>query len=304
MLTAGFHISRDYLERAELTAVQRSHDPPSFTLPLLDSLTSRVPLREETQQIIADLEGVSGYPVQVVPVSEMGVLATISTSPHLTGSYVIQFRAGIPFKDYVVAFQCGHVLRLLSLREAERFQFATGDTAMAWGVELVRGFQRTQRRPALPESVLTGFAEQLISGLFTQIRSIPIGMRIDAWLAADYPALAGEQAEAVAAQQQEALSCLSPQVRAMVPDQIVSASILLSAAYAIFCDRLLGTTQFQVPYAASGFKELGEALVKIFDDMPAEPSLDRALVDAWAREIGLDGKYTWLPLASSDSKAS
>jgi len=263
-----------------------------------------VPLRAETQQIIAELEGVSGYPVQVLPVPDLGVLARISTTAHATGSYVIQVRAGIPFKDYVVAFQCGHVLRLLSLREAERCQFATGDAAMAWGVELVKGFQKTQRRPALPAPVLSGFAEQLISGLFTQLRSIPTGMRIDAWLAADYPALAEEQAEALAAQQQEALSCLSPQVRAMVPDQIVSAGILLNAAYAIFCDRLLGTTQFQVPYVASGFKGLAEALIKIFDDMPAEPSSDRALVDAWAREIGLDGKYTWVPLASGDSKAS
>jgi hypothetical protein len=235
------------------------------------------------------------------------VFGRISTSPHATGSYVIQYRAGIPFKDYVVAFQCGHVLRLLSLREADRFQFATGDTATAWAVELVKDFQKaqkTQRRPALPASVLSGFADQLISGLFTQLRSIPTGMRIDASLAADYPALADDQAEALAAQQQEALSCLSPQVRAMVPDQIVSASILLNAAYAIFCDRLLGTTQFQVPYAASGFKELAEALVKIFDDMPAEPSSDRALVDAWAREIGLDGKYAWVPLASGNSKPS
>lgn len=121
-------------------------------------------------------------------------------------------------------------------------------------------------------------------------------MRVDAWLAANYPTLADQQADSLAAQQQEALSCLSPQVRAMVPDEIVSASILLNTAHALFCDRLLGITQYQVPYAASGFKELGQALVRIFDEMPVDASSDRTLVDRWATEIGLDGKFTWVPL--------
>lgn len=129
-------------------------------------------------------------------------------------------------------------------------------------------------------------------------------MRIDAWLATDYPGLADQQAESLAAQQEEALTCLSPQVRAVVPDEIVSASILLNSAYALFCDRLLGTTAYAVPYAASGFKDLGGALLTIFDELPAEPSSDRALVDRWAQEIGLVGKYSWVPLPSAGAKVS
>jgi hypothetical protein len=261
-------------------------------------------LREETQQIIAELEHLSGLPVQVVAVADLGLMAKITTSPHATGSYVVQYRPGLPFKDYVVAFQCGHVLRLLSLPDSERFQFATDSAATQWATQLVGSFLTNSRRPALSDSVLATFTEQLVSNLFTQLRSIPVGMRVDAWLAAEYPALADEQAESLAAQQKEALSCLSPQVRAMVPDEIVSASILLNAAYALFCDRLLGTTQYQVPYAASGFKDLGAALLGIFDDLPAEPSSDRVLVDRWAQEIGLDGKYAWVPLPSASPRVS
>jgi len=273
-------------------------------LPLVDSAAGRVALRAETQQIIAELEHVSGLPVQVVAVADLGVMARVTTSPHVTGSYVIQYRPGISFKDYVVAFQCGHVLRLLALPEAERFQFATHTAATKWGTQLVTGFLKSSRRPVPPDPVLAAFTEQLITGLFTQLRSIPIGMRIDAWLAADYPGLAEEQAESLAAQQKEALSCLSPQVREMVPDEIVSASILLNTAYALFCDRLFGTTHYHVPYAASGFEDLGRALLRLFDELPAEPSSDRALVDAWAREIGLDGKYKWLPLGPAAPKVS
>jgi hypothetical protein len=258
-------------------------------------------LRTETQGVVAELERLSGFAVQVVPVQNLAVMAKVTTSPKATGSYVVQYRAGISFKDYLVAFQCGHVLRLLSLPEPERFQFATRSAATEWGARLVRAFWKSSGRPTPRDPVLATVTEQLVSGLFTQLRSIPIGMRVDAWLAADYRALADQQAEALAAQQKEALSCLSPQVRAMVPDEIVSASILLNTAYALFCDRLLGATQYHVPYAASGFKDLGEALLEVFDELPAGPSSDRALVDRWAREIGLDGKYTWVPLASATS---
>ena len=262
-------------------------------------------LREETQHILAELERVSGFPVHVIAVADLPVMATVTTSPHATGSYLVQHRPGLSFTDYLVAFECGHVLRILSVPQSERFQFSTGEPAKTWGMGLVRGFfSKRSTPPPPPESVLISFTEQLVSGLFTQLRSIPVGMRVDAWLADSYPALADQQAESLAAQQQEALSCLSPQVRAMVPDEIVSASILLNAAYAIFCDRLLRMTQYQVPYAASGFKGFCEALMRIFDEMPADPSSDRALVDRWAKEIGLDGKYKWAPLPASNTMGS
>jgi hypothetical protein len=124
-------------------------------------------------------------------------------------------------------------------------------------------------------------------------------MRIDAWLAESYASLAEQQADALAAQQKEALVCLSPQVRAMVPDQIVSASILLNAAYALFCDRMLGTEVYHVPYAASGFVDLAHPLLASYDDISPDPSADRGLVDRWATEIGLSGMYEWLPLSRS-----
>ncbi|HPS79484.1 MAG TPA: hypothetical protein PLS53_15095, partial [Thermoanaerobaculaceae bacterium] len=91
-------------------------------------------MRAETRQIIAEVEQVSGFPVQTIAVPELGMVARITTSPHITGSYLIQYRAGIPFKDYAVAFQCGHVLRLLSLPESERLQFATTDATTQWAV--------------------------------------------------------------------------------------------------------------------------------------------------------------------------
>jgi hypothetical protein len=129
-------------------------------------------------------------------------------------------------------------------------------------------------------------------------------MRIDAWLAETYPALAEQQVDALTTQQKEALACLSPQVRGMVPDQIVSASILLNTVYALFCDRMLRTEVYQVPYAASGFVDLARPLLSVYDELPPDPSSDRALVDRWAVEIGLRDLYEWLPLSRSEPSIS
>jgi hypothetical protein len=41
----------------------------------------------------------------------------------------------------------------------------------------------------LPAPSLRKYADQLFDGLMTQLRSVPIGLRVDAWLAADYSEL-------------------------------------------------------------------------------------------------------------------
>jgi hypothetical protein len=256
-------------------------------------------VRPETQKIIAEVETRSGLPVQVIPMRDLPVVATVTMSPHATDSYVIRYRPGIAFKDYIVAFQCGHVLRALALPERQRVQFASTGEARSWAERLLRARLAATKKPTFPDAVIEPFAANLVDGLLTQLRSIPVGMRVDAWLAEEYPALADEQALSISLQQQEALVSLSPAVKEAVPDEIVAGSVLLNTAYALFCDRLLGTAEYQVPYVAAGFKELGGALLAIFDELPADPASDVALVDRWAQEIGLSGKYQWVSMAAS-----
>jgi hypothetical protein len=108
-------------------------------------------LRPETEEIIAEVERNTGLAVQVIAVSDLGVLANVTTSPQATGSYVVRYRRGIGFKDYLVAFQCGHLLRLLALPESQRFQFAATGAAMQWGMKLVWGFL-TRSSPPPPRT--------------------------------------------------------------------------------------------------------------------------------------------------------
>lgn len=261
-------------------------------------------MRLETQRIVTEVEKQSGLPVQVVPMRNLAVAAKVTMSPHATDSYVIQVRAGLSYTDYAVAFQCGHVLRTLAVPAGDRVQFASAPAGLAWGERLVRAHLSAAKKLQLPDSVLAGFVDQLVGGLLLQLRSIPIGMRIDAWLADEFPSLGDLQAEAFAVQQQEALGCLSPQVKVTVPDEIIAGSILLNTANSLFCDRVLGAATFAVPFAAAGFRDLGKALLAIYDEMSDDPASDRALVDRWAEEIGLGGMYQWVPFPAAAPKVS
>lgn len=97
-------------------------------------------MRKETQEIVSQVEQLSGAPVQILAVPSLPVVGTTSTPLDPTQGYLIQYRQGIPFKDYVVAFQCGHILRVLALPTEQRFQFATGKAASEWATKLVRSF--------------------------------------------------------------------------------------------------------------------------------------------------------------------
>ncbi len=76
-------------------------------------------MKAETTQIIGELERLSGFPVHLLQNAELRVMATITTSPEATSGYVVSYRPGLAFQDYAVAFQCGHVLRLLALPEGD-----------------------------------------------------------------------------------------------------------------------------------------------------------------------------------------
>jgi len=255
-------------------------------------------VRPETEKIVAELEERSGLPVQVVPMRDLAVMARVTMSPHATGSYIVQYRPGISFVDYAIAFQCGHVLRSLALPAADRRQFVASAGAMPWGAALVKRHLAAKAPSPPTDDVVGAFTGKLVSGLLTQLRSIPIGMRVDAWLAAEAPGLADQQAASFALQQHEALGSVSPGIRKVVPDEIVAGSILLNTAYALFCDRLLEGSAYAVPYEAAGFKELGGRLLALFDETPDGPEFDYELVNRWAAEIGLSGIFRWEPMTT------
>ncbi len=71
----------------------------------------------------------------------------------------------------------------------------------------------------------------------------------------------------------------------------------MNAAYAIFCERLLGKSQYVIPYRSVGFEGAGGRLLEVWDQVPSGARHDRELVDAWGEELKVSDWYRWVPLA-------
>src|SRR5690606_35011365 len=124
------------------------------------------------------------------------------------------------------------------------------------------------------------------------LRSLPIGMRIDQWIIVEHPELAELQRDSIALQQQQNANLLSFRRGKLAIPTPLMGSI---AAYAVFADRLTGRGTYSIPYGAAGVLAQGEQLMDIWDRVPVDARHDCELVDRWAEAEGITGWYTWIP---------
>jgi hemoglobin-like flavoprotein len=147
----------------------------------------------------------------------------------------------------------------------------------------------------LPTQSIEALRDQLFDGLMTQLRSIPIGFRVDSWLMREYPELAPLQREMAMRQIKDNLAALSPDIKKIAPKKVYESNLSMSAAFAGFWARHYADSSLSLPYKAAGYLKVGEELLAILDDVPHEPASDRDLVDAWGERLSLTGWYRWVP---------
>lgn len=253
-------------------------------------------LGETTSQVMELVRDATGTPVEVVEDASLQTLAGVSTARPGVPFHVIRFNPRLGNPDYVIAYQCGFLLRQAALPVDERWQFGISDTGLASVERLISGPGGIGPKLGLPPLAAKPVANQLVSGLLVQLRSMPIGMRIDAWINADYPALRDLQSASMKSQCGDNTQALTPQVREMTPSTIWRASVALNAAYAAFAAATVHDDALMLPYEAIGFREEGQAIVDFLNEIPASPSDDRTLVDRVGKHLGISDWYQFLPV--------
>ena len=128
-----------------------------------------------------------------------------------------------------------------------------------------------------------------------QLRSIPVGLRVDAWILDTYPDLARLQRVSALQQLQENQATLGPDVRKIAPRKVYDASVSMNAAFAAFWTRAFHDPALSLPYRTAGYEKTGKELLQFFDQLPSEPSHDRELIDLWGTHLSLSSWYQWIP---------
>jgi len=177
----------------------------------------------------------------------------------------------------------------LAVPEADRFDFAALPTAPAAVARELAGSPLFLR---LDQAAKDSYSAMIAKWLLMQVRSIPIGMRIDQILFRDEPTLRDQLVAGLVSQNQENYAAYSRSLgHVTLPDRCYGPM----AAYALFSDRLIGRAQFGIPFEASGLSEIGRELLRDFDSIDSGAAHDRRLVDTWAERMMIRDLYEWIP---------
>ena len=244
--------------------------------------------REATEEVLRQVEVVTGKPVLVMAEPSLPVLATIRPAGALAPAHLLRYSPSAQASvDYLTCFQCGFLLRSAEADAAARFEVGPTFHGRKQVEHLMREHGRKPGRSPMPKDVRDGLRDRMYDGLILQLRSVPLGLRVDQWLLAEFPSLASKQQAITQRQLRENLATFSPEIRRFAPDKVFEANGAMNAAYAGFWGRAWSDPSQSSPYRAAALAGQGEALLDVWDATPSDPSHDRVLIEGWAAHLSI-----------------
>lgn len=255
-------------------------------------MSSSRSLRQTTRSIITLTEAQSGKQVIVQDDPKLQTFASVTIARGGAPAHVIRYKP-IPNEDpdYLIAYQCGFVLRKFSVPAGERLDFA----ASADGLDIVtRLLMKTHGKAGkLRPEKIEELAKHIFDGLMVHLLSVPVGLRIARWLRSEYPDLIPLQDRHVYKELSTNERSNTAETRRLMPKKVFDATQAINAAYALFWIDAFPNTDIVSSYRS--YRRDAERLLQILEEVPPDPEEDRALIDAWAEKLSLQSWYKWVP---------
>jgi hypothetical protein len=255
-------------------------------------------LSETTRAVLRLVEQRSGIPVHVEPDPSLPgtILAKVVMARGALALHRVTYRphSSTP-PDYLICQQAGFILRLFATPPEKRFDFAPSPAGHSAVERLVKAHPVAG---SLPPQALPQLCGMLLDGLLSHLRSVPVGMRVDRWLANDFPELAELQKSSIVRQVQDSAATLAPKHRQVAPQKIYDATQAISAAFAAYWADQLNQPQLTLPFKSTGYFQTGQELLAIWKGVQEAAENDCALIDAWAEKLGIAGWYEWVPYSA------
>ena len=254
-------------------------------------------LREVTRKLIAALEEKSGYLVTVLDEPTLPTLASIRIARGNMPSHILSYRS-VPkneVPDFEICWQCALALRMYECPPDQRYLITSnpeGDRALDTILKAPAG---NAQKHHLNIEQLEVFKQQLLGGLITHLRSVPLGLRVSETLTLDHPELLELEALHVEKELAIARESLAAGVKEMMPAEIYNPTHYINAAYALFWAGRLEKPVVVNPFRLDGFDRYGQQLLKIYESVPSDPLHDCELIDRWAEYLKIRNWYSWLP---------
>lgn len=217
----------------------------------------------------------------------------ISSSVRLAGRegrerHEIILRLPSDENNYLIAWQAAFVLHQYQMPETERANLRPEPSVLV-GVKN----ELLALHPSIPIAQRDAFTEHVIGGVLTQLRSVPVGMLIDIALHREYPELHATQQQSLTHQIVEHIACLQMTTE-MFPKTLLRANQFMNAAQALMVAELFDMKGIFEPYKTVGMEAAATLLLEACLHQVFDETLDRELIDTWARYLGIEDWYRWV----------
>jgi len=262
-------------------------------------------LGPEVQDILRQTEEVSGRRIRVVRDPTLPTWAAVRVAKSEAAAHTIRYA---PRQEahlgYLIAHECGHLLRLWSVPPEARMMPCIGKEQRETAQHRLR-----QELPALirylPEAAQRSLLRLWHEGIVRQVSTYPADVRIEEWMFEQLPEMRSSQRAALVRQLKENELVLVPRVESITSQSVYRASVAMNCAFAHFAAALLQEPSLSGPYPDQARQKARKLFWELHCERESGNLGDVAVSKRWSEVLDLSGWFKWIRLdATSEMNVS
>lgn len=179
------------------------------------------------REIIQRVRQVSGKDVIFRPAPDQLVPATSKVARERMPCHIIKYQPQMAQRiNHLTAHECGHILRMTEADPSIRVVPVSNAQTRAVAVA-----ELTSELAHLPKSIRERMLDIWLSGVITQLTSLPACIRIERWIHREYPSLRNEQRLYLDEDVKRTIQGLSKKMERVTPKTIFRISNSITYAY-------------------------------------------------------------------------
>ncbi len=249
-------------------------------------------LMNATQAILEEVENKSGKKIKCLEKKDLSMSAQFRLAGKQSPEHLLLYKPDhSKLINYIIANQCGHILRILDAPEDKRFfPVANKKTMMCYVMETEDEINRLK-------AVFGDKIKQMIvmwyQGVVFQITKMPPDLQIDKWIYDTYHELRPIQMKSIQHQLQNANQGLSEDLRKIVPFKIYNISNIMNYAFFKVLENHFHL-DFVRAYHRTIFLFEGSALARITEQEHINNHEgDVAMINRWADKLEIKTWFEW-----------
>jgi len=199
------------------------------------------------------------------------------------------------YLDYLIAHECGHLLRLWSVPPSERL-LPTVTVEQRRTVNRQLWSEMPAEALLLPPEAVRELLSIWHAGVVRQVSNYPVDLRIEKWLFKEYPVMNDLHREALREQLREDQAVLASEIKLFTPRSVYEASVIMNCAFAARVCEMLGGSSLRLPYPKQLARAANELLATLDGEGEDDHRGDVRIVNRWAQRLGIANWYTWVRL--------